>query len=126
VEVSADGIHYRLQLVCGDVCTGASSVRRRVKHFKNGNTSIQDRPRICRTRTASTEANKTRVDEIIKEDKPVTLDAIATELGIGHNAVQEMIVSLGDRKICARWVSRLLTEVQCHFRNASEISRRWR
>jgi len=32
----------------------------------------------------------------------VTLDTIATKLGIGHSAVQEMIGSLGYQKICAR------------------------
>jgi len=59
---------------------------------------------------ASTEPNKKRADEIIKEDRRVTLDEIATKLGIGHNAVQEMIGSLGYWKICALWVPHLLTE----------------
>jgi len=77
---------------------GASSVRWWVKHFKDGNTSIQDKPRSGRPRTASTEPNKKRVDEIIKEDRRVTLDAIATKFGIGHNAVEEMIGSLDYRK----------------------------
>ena len=90
--------HHRLQLVYGDVCTGASSVRWWVKHFKEGNTSIQDNPRSGRPRTASTEPNKKRVGEIIKEDRRVTLDAITTKLGIGHNTVQEMIGSLDYRK----------------------------
>jgi len=40
----------------------------------------------------------------------VTLDAVATKLGIGHNAVQEMIGSLGYWQICAHWVPLLLTE----------------
>ncbi|PNF35752.1 hypothetical protein B7P43_G13041 [Cryptotermes secundus] len=38
------------------------------------------------------------------------MDTIARELGIGHSAVQEMIESLGYRKVCARWVPRLLTK----------------
>ena len=56
------------------------------------------------------------------------LDAIATKLGIGHSAVQEMIVSLGYRKICARWVLRLLTEDHKVQRKAitSEMLRRYR
>jgi len=37
-------------------------------------------------------------------------DAIATKLGMGHNAVQEMIGSLGYWIICACWVLHLLTE----------------
>ena len=108
-EIPAADIHHRLQCVYGDVCMGASSVRRWVKHFKDGNTSIQNQPRSGRPRTASAEPNKKRVDEIIKEDRRVTQDEIATKLGIGHNAVQEMIGSLGYWKICARWVPRLLT-----------------
>ena len=81
-----------------------------MKHFKDGKTSIQDEPRSGRPRTASTERNKERVDEIIQDDRCVTVDTIARTLGIGHNAVQEMIESLGYRKVCARWVLRLLTE----------------
>ena len=72
--------------------------------------SIQDQPRSGRLQTASTEPNKKRVDEIIKEDRRATLDEIATKLGIGHSAVQEMIGSLGYRKISVRWVPHLLTE----------------
>jgi len=83
--------------VYGDVFMGASSVGRWAKHFRNGNTSIQDKPRSGRPRTASTEPNKNRADEIIKEDRRVTLDAIATKLGTGHNAVQEMTGSLDYR-----------------------------
>jgi len=35
-EIPAAYIHHRLQRVYGDVCMGASSVRRWVKHFKMG------------------------------------------------------------------------------------------
>ena len=91
VEIPAAEIHRRLQRAYGSVCMGASSVRRWVKHFKDGNTSIQDEPRSARPRTASTERNKERMDEIIHDDRRVTMDTIARTLGIGHNAVQEMI-----------------------------------
>ncbi|KAJ4427530.1 hypothetical protein ANN_25178 [Periplaneta americana] len=62
-EKSSAEIQLRLQRAYGDVCMGASSVRRLVKHFENGNTSIQDVPRSGRPRTASTESNKERVYE---------------------------------------------------------------
>jgi len=68
-EIPAADIHHRLQRVYGDVCMGASSVRRWIKHFRDGNTSIQDQPRSGRPRTASTEANKKKADEIIKENR---------------------------------------------------------
>jgi len=38
------------------------------------------------------------------------MDEIATKIGIGHNAVQEMGGNLGYWEIYARWVPRLLTE----------------
>jgi hypothetical protein len=41
-EIPAADIHHRIQHVYGDVCMGASIVRRWVK---DGNTSIQDQPR---------------------------------------------------------------------------------
>jgi hypothetical protein len=44
---------------------------------KDGNTSIQGQPHSGRPRTASTEPNKKRVDEIIKQDRCVKLDTTA-------------------------------------------------
>jgi len=125
-EIPAANIHHRLQRVYVDVCMGASSVRRWVKHFKDGNTSIQDQPRSGRPRTASTEPNKKRIDEIIKEDRRVTLNAVATKLGIGHSAVQEMFGSLGYRKICVHWVPHLLTEDHKVHRKAITSEMFWR
>ena len=81
-----------------------------------------------RPQTASTECNKERVDETIQDDRRVTVDAIARTLGIGHNAVQDIIASLGHRKVCARWVPRLLTEDHKGQRKAitSELLQRYR
>jgi len=127
-EIPAAEIHQRLQCAYGSVCMGASSVRRWVKHFKNGNMSIQDQPWSGGPRTTSTERNKERVDEIIQDDRRVTVDTIARTLGLGHNAVQEMIGSLGYRKVCARWVPRLLTKDHKGQRKAitSELLQRYR
>ena len=68
------------------------------------------------------------MDENIQDDRHVTVDTIARTLGIGHNAVQEMIESLGYRKVCARWVPRLLTEDHKGQRKAitSELLQRYR
>jgi len=127
-KIPAAEIHQRLQCAYGSVCMGASSVPRGVKHFKDGNTSIQDEPRSGRPRTAPTERNKERVDEIIQNDRHVSVDTIARTLGIGHNAVQEMIESLGYRKVCARWVQQLLTKDHKCQRKAitSELLQRYR
>ena len=75
-ESPAAEIHQRLQGAYGSVCMGDSSVQRWVKHFKDGNTSIQDQLWSGRPRTASTERDKERMDEIIQDDRRVTVDTI--------------------------------------------------
>ena len=54
-EIPAAEIHQRLQHAYGSVCKGASSVRRRVKHFKDVKTeAIQKEVHQC-LRMAGTE-----------------------------------------------------------------------
>ena len=54
-EIPAAEIHQRLQRAYGSMCMGASSVRRWVKHFKDGETeAIQKAVRQC-LRMARTE-----------------------------------------------------------------------
>jgi transposase len=69
---SAGVIYERLRAVYGDVCMGASSVRRWVKYFKDGNTDIADQPRCGRSRTAATERKKQKVDKLIRQDRRKT------------------------------------------------------
>jgi transposase len=79
---------------------GASSVRRWVKHYKGGNTDIADQPRCGRRRTAATERNKQKVDELVRQDRRTTVIEISAQLGGGHHAVQEMMRDFG---ISERW-----------------------
>jgi transposase len=95
-------IYERLRGVYGDACMGASNVRRWVKHFKDGNTDIADQTRCGRSRTAATERNKQKFDELIGQDRRITVREIAAQLGVGHHAVQEMMEILGHRKQCSR------------------------
>jgi transposase len=81
---------------------GASSVRRWVKHFKDGNTDIANQPRCGRPRTAATERNQQKVDELIRQDRMISIREIAAQLGVGHHAVQEMMEILGYRKVRSR------------------------
>jgi hypothetical protein len=81
-----------------------------MKHLKGGNTDIADQPRCGRPRTAATEGNKQKVDELIRQDRRITAREIAVQLGVGHHAVQEMMEILGYREVCSRWVPRLLPE----------------
>jgi hypothetical protein len=66
---SAAVTYERFRGVYGDVCMGASSVRRWMKLFKDGNTDVANQPRFGRPRTAATERNKQKVDELIRQDR---------------------------------------------------------
>jgi hypothetical protein len=81
--------------VYGDVCMGVSSVRRWVKHFKDGNTDIADQPRCSQPTTAATGRNKQNVDELIRQDRRITVRKTVAQIGVGHHAVQEMMEILG-------------------------------
>jgi transposase len=111
---SAGVIYERLRGVYGDVCMGASSVRRWVKHFKDGNTDIADQPRCGRPRTAAAERKKQKVNELIRQDGRITVREITEQLGVGHHEVQEMMEILEYRKVCSRWVPRLLMGTEDH------------
>ena len=54
-EIPAAEIHQRLQRAYGSVCMGASSVRRWVKHFKDGKTEAIQKAVRQRLRMAGTE-----------------------------------------------------------------------
>jgi transposase len=86
-------IYERLRGVSRDVCMGASSVRRWLKHFKDGNTDIADQPRCGRPRTAATESNKQKVDELIRQDRRITVRGIAGQLRVGHQTVRRRKLS---------------------------------
>jgi hypothetical protein len=108
---SAGFIYERLRCVYGDVC----SVRRWVKHFKDGNTDIADQPRCGRQRSAAAERNKQKVDDIIRQDRRITFREIAAQLGVGHITVQETMEILGYRKFCSCWVHRLISGTEEHI-----------
>jgi hypothetical protein len=86
-------------------------VRRWVKHFKDGNTDIADQPRCGRPRTAATERNQQKVDELM-QTRSMDNRKNSAQLGVRHYAVQEMTKILGYRKVSSRWVLCLLTGTQ--------------
>jgi hypothetical protein len=109
-EGNSTGVIYeRLYSVYGDVCMGVSSVGRWVKHFKDGNTDIADQTGCGRLRTAATERNKQKVDELIRQDRRITEWS-----RVWHHAVQQMMEILGYRKFYSRWVPRLFTGTEKH------------
>ncbi|XP_053353685.1 protein GVQW3-like [Clarias gariepinus] len=91
-------IHRRLQNVYGDGTIDKSNVHRWMKKFKEGENSIEDKPRSGRPTTATTDKNRQQVDELIRTDRQVTIRELAAQLDCGHSAIQKMVKDLGYRR----------------------------
>jgi histone-lysine N-methyltransferase SETMAR len=60
-----------------------------------------------------TENNICRVQQLLEGDRRLTVAEIADEAGISYGSTFAIITDeLGYRKVCARWVPRLLTSEQ--------------
>ena len=110
--ISPSEIHRRLVQVYGPDCLDVSNVRRWVRRCQDegvGSVDLNDKPRSGRPLTATDDWHKDKVDEMIQENRRITQREISEELHISQERVGSIITSLNYRKVCARWVPRMLT-----------------
>jgi len=81
-----------------------------VERFSSGDSDVKDKPRAGRLCTAVTPRNEERLNQLIRANRRIRTRELCTELNIGFNALATMVASLKFRKVCARWVSRMLTQ----------------
>lgn len=107
-------IHARLKNVYGDETIDISNVRRWVvnaKKVNSGSLKISDLSRFGRPKTAVTDGNVQKIDDLIHENRRITQHKIARIVGISKERVNHIISNeLKYRKIFARWVPRMLTD----------------
>jgi len=118
-KIAPNDIHRRLLNVYGDQTVDVSTVRRWVARFSSGDSDVKDKPRSGRPCTAVTPRNEERLDQLIRANRRITTRELCTELNIGCNALEAMVATLGYRKVCARWVPRMLT--QEHKENRMQV-----
>ena len=75
-----------------------------------GNASLRDKPRAGRPSTSVNPANKTKANTVIRADRRITIDELASVLGVSHGSAHNIVESLKYSKLCARWVPRQLTD----------------
>ena len=114
--ITARQISDRLKNVYGESALSHSSVKRWLADFKGGRSEIIDKPRSGRPSSAVTEANKQKVDELIRSNRRITTRDIIEVIDVGHGVVNNIICDLGYSKVCARWVPRQLTDELKHSR----------
>ncbi len=70
-----------------------------------------DQPRCGRPNTTSVKTDEIKV--LLDSDRRLTLRDISLKVGLGTASVHSIIANeLGMRKVCARWIPRLLTDEQ--------------
>ncbi|GFR33519.1 HTH_48 domain-containing protein [Trichonephila clavata] len=103
--VSGTEIRNRLVEVYGPGVMSKQMVWRWCRTFSDGRQQVEDIPRAGRTRTATTDANVGKVDDMIRANRRITIDEVAEELGISHERAQNIIHDIPRyRKVSARWV----------------------
>lgn len=116
-NVKTADIVTRLQAQFGNETLSTSQVYRWAKSFAEGRDMVENEPHNRRPRTSITPDNIKRVEEMILEDRRVTVRDLSEEVGISIGSIESIIHNhLEYRKITARWVPRLLNFEQKHHR----------
>ena len=102
-----------LQQVYGDSAPCRAVVYDWIKRFKEGRQQIEDDPREGRPSTSKSQENIKLVQNLVREDRRVTIDEIANEVGISHGSAFSILSEdLRLSKLSARWVPKALQENQ--------------
>jgi len=87
-----------------------SAVHKWVQKFLEGRTSIEDEHRVGRLAEIATAARLQHAEDIIRADRRVTINPVATAIGCSHGQTYNMTHErLGFHKVYSRWVPRQLT-----------------
>lgn len=122
-KMSSKEIFLDIQQTLGGDAVPYSTVAYWVAEFKRGRSSCKDDPRSGRPSTSVTEENVKKVENLVLEDRRMTIKHIAEILKISFGSIQSILIdSLGFKKVSARWVPRMLTDE--NKKRRLEISKR--
>ncbi len=116
-KVKPSEIYRRMVSQYGESCMNRSSFYAWTEKFGNGRESVETQPRSGRPIERSTPELKKNIENMILEDRRVTILEISNELRVSTGLVHKIIHNdLQFNKTCARWVPRQLTEVHKNIR----------
>lgn len=110
-KISAAEIHRQLCEVYGPNIMTEGKVRKWVRMFKDGRENVHDEPRSGRP-SVITDDLVCAVDQKLHEDRRLTITTLSMEFPLVSRSALYTIVSenLNFKKLCSRWVPKLLTE----------------
>lgn len=102
-----------LQEAFRDNCISKSQSGRWHKAFKEGREEVVDEPRSGRPTTARTDENVTRVRQVLRTNRRLSIQQIADTTNLSTFVVHGIVTEdLQMRKICAKLVPKVLTDEQ--------------
>jgi hypothetical protein len=107
--LGANDTHKETFPVYGVKCLSLKTVQKWFDKFSQGRSKVADDAQPGRHVVTATEATVQLVEELIRADRRITIDSVATALGCSHGLAHSIMPDhLKFRKVCARWVSREL------------------
>jgi histone-lysine N-methyltransferase SETMAR len=111
--IAPKDIHEELLQLNYSNAPAYSTVKKWANRFSEGRTSIHDDSRSGRPCTSTTSEHIAAVQKIISGDPHVSVEDISEEVGISIGSVEGIVQHyLNLRKICARWIPKVLSEEQ--------------
>jgi len=111
--MSGKAIHDDMLAALGDNAPAYSEVKSWIAKFKCGRNSVEDDHRSGYPKDAASSENVQIVNDILKEDRRLTIRQIAETTDIQATTVYRIVSDdLGMKKVSARLVPRMLTDEQ--------------
>ena len=102
-----------IQQVFGDQSLSRTHVFQWHTRFKTGRTSVDDDERTGRPTSCTTPETVARIQQLIRQDRRLTIRDIAEEMGVGYGTYQQVLTEeLGMHRVAAKFVPRILTANQ--------------
>jgi histone-lysine N-methyltransferase SETMAR len=106
-------VHSKFVEVYGDSSPSFSTIKKWAAQFKRGRTSLEVDPREGRLKSATTPEIIEQVHDMLSDDRRMKVREIAETIGISKERVGYILrEELDMKKLCSRWVPRLLTADQ--------------
>jgi histone-lysine N-methyltransferase SETMAR len=113
VGLTPNEIHSKFMKACGDSSPSFSTIKKCAAEFKHGRTNLEDDPREVRPKSATPPEIIEQVHDMVLDDRRRKVSDIAETMGTSKERVKYILYEKLDmKKLCARWVPRLLTTDQ--------------
>jgi histone-lysine N-methyltransferase SETMAR len=108
--LSPTNIKTELDSTLGESAPSFTTIKYWVAEFKRGRKSCQDEHRSGRPNEVTTPEMVTKIHKMVLDDRRLKVRELADMVGISKSAVHRILTeNLDMKKLCARWVPRLLT-----------------